>query len=94
MPCRIYKLDFKEKNLNLDRDLNHGSPDHQPGALNEERQAGDLEIRGSNPGPGSNFSLENLIYITLLLVQGSACLTINHEVAVSIPDSSTVLNMD
>ena len=24
-------------------------------------QASDLEIRGSNPGPGSNFSLENLI---------------------------------
>ena len=22
MPCRIYKLDFQEKNLNLDRDLN------------------------------------------------------------------------
>ena len=40
MPCRIYKLDFKEKNLNL---------------------ASDLEIRGSNPGPGSNFSLESLI---------------------------------
>ena len=41
MPCRIYKLDFQEKNLNLDR-------------------ARDLEIRGSNPGPGPNFSLENL----------------------------------
>ena len=27
-------LDFQEKNLNFDRDLNHGSPDHQPGALN------------------------------------------------------------
>ena len=27
MPCRIYKLDFQEKNLNLDRDLNHESPD-------------------------------------------------------------------
>ena len=39
MPCRIYKLDFQEKNLNLDQNL---------------------EIRGSNPGPGSNFSLENL----------------------------------
>ena len=38
MPCRIYKLDF------------------------QERQASDLEIRGSNPGSGSNFSLENLIY--------------------------------
>ena len=23
MPCRIYKLNFQEKNLNLDRDLNH-----------------------------------------------------------------------
>ena len=23
MPCRIYKLDFQEKNLNLDLDLNH-----------------------------------------------------------------------
>ena len=23
-----------------------------------ERQARDLEVRGSNPGPGSNFSLE------------------------------------
>ena len=43
MTCRIYKLDFQEKNLNLD-------------------QARDLEIRGSNPGPGSNFSLENLTY--------------------------------
>ena len=53
MPCRIYKLDFQEKNLNLDQDFNHESPDHQ---------ASDLEIRGSNPGPGSNFSLENLIY--------------------------------
>ena len=27
----------------------------------KERQARDLEIRGSNSGPGSNFSLENLI---------------------------------
>ena len=25
MPCRIYKLDFQEKNLNLDRDLNFPS---------------------------------------------------------------------
>ena len=33
MPCRIYKLDFQEKILNLDRDLNHGSPDQLPGAL-------------------------------------------------------------
>ena len=41
MPCRIYRLDFQEKNLN---------------------QGSDLEIRGSNPGPGSNFSLENLIW--------------------------------
>ena len=24
----VYKLDFQEKNLNLDRDLNEGSPDH------------------------------------------------------------------
>ena len=23
-----YKLDFQVKNLNMDRDLNHGSPDH------------------------------------------------------------------
>ena len=46
MPCRIYKLDFQEKNLNLNQDLNH---------------ARDLEIHGSNPGPGSIFSLENLI---------------------------------
>ena len=37
MPSRIYKLDFQEKNS-------------------------DLEICGSNPSPGSNFSLENLIY--------------------------------
>ena len=50
MPCRIYKLDFQEKNLNLDRDLNHSL------------LASVLEIRGSNPGPGSNFSLENLIW--------------------------------
>ena len=27
----------------------------------QESQASDLEIRGSNPGPSSNFSLENLI---------------------------------
>ena len=33
MPCRIYKLDFQEKNLNLDRDLNHGSPVHWSGNL-------------------------------------------------------------
>ena len=33
MPCRIYKLDFQKKNLNLDRDSNLGSPDHYPGAL-------------------------------------------------------------
>ena len=26
MLCTIYKLDFKEKNLNLDRDSNLGSP--------------------------------------------------------------------
>ena len=48
MPCRIYKLDFQEKNLNVDR------------------QASDLEVRCSNPGPGSNFSLENLITVTYL----------------------------
>ena len=42
MHCIIYKLNFQEKNLNLDL-------------------ASDLEIRGSNPGPGSNFSFENLI---------------------------------
>ena len=48
MPCRIYKLDFQDKNVNLDRNLNHGSPDP--------------DLRGSNPGPGSNFSLENVIY--------------------------------
>ena len=29
--------------------------------LGLERQARDLEIRGSNPGPGRNISLENLI---------------------------------
>ena len=34
MPCKIYRLDFQEKNFNLDPDLNHGSPDHLPGALN------------------------------------------------------------
>ena len=45
MPCRICKLEFREKNLNLDWDLNHGSPDRWSGALNH----------GSNPGPGSNF---------------------------------------
>ena len=28
-----------------------------------ERQARDLEVRGSNPVPGSNFSLEFKIYI-------------------------------
>ena len=28
------ELDFQEKNVNLDRDLNHGSPDLYPGALN------------------------------------------------------------
>ena len=32
---RLFKLDFQEKNLNLNRDLNHGYPDHQPGALNQ-----------------------------------------------------------
>ena len=32
----------------------------------EERQASDQEIRGSNPGPGSTFSLENLIFNILL----------------------------
>ena len=32
----------------------------------QERQASDLEIRGSNPGPGSTFSLENLIYKPLI----------------------------
>ena len=53
MLCRIYKLDFQEKNLNLDRGLNNGSPDP------------DLEIRGSNPGSGSNFSLENRIPMLL-----------------------------
>ena len=34
MPCKIYKLDFQEKNLMPDRDLNHGSPDLLPGAHN------------------------------------------------------------
>ena len=33
-----------------------------------ERQARDLEIRDSNPGPGSNFSLENLIYFFTLIL--------------------------
>ena len=28
------KLDFQENNLNPDRDVNYGSPDHQPDALN------------------------------------------------------------
>ena len=32
MPCRIYKLDFREKNLNLDRDLNHESPNPGSGS--------------------------------------------------------------
>ena len=36
MPCRIYKFDYQEKNLNLDRDLNHVSPDLEPGALNHK----------------------------------------------------------
>ena len=27
IPCRIYKLDFQEKNVYQDHDLNHGSPD-------------------------------------------------------------------
>ena len=36
MPCSIYKLGFLDKNLNPDQDLNLGSPDHLPGALNWE----------------------------------------------------------
>ena len=32
-----------------------------PGFEPQISMASDLEIRGSNPGPGSNFSLENLI---------------------------------
>ena len=43
------QIRFSRENLNLDWDLN---------------QASDLEIRGSNTGPGSNFSLENLIHET------------------------------
>ena len=49
MPSRIYKLGFQEKKLNL------------TGIWTTDLQARDLEIRGSNPGPGSNFSLANLI---------------------------------
>ena len=30
----IYKLDFQEKNLNLDQDSNHGCPGLYPDALN------------------------------------------------------------
>ena len=43
MPCRIYKVGFQEKYLNLNR------------------RSRSVEIRGSNPDPGSNFSLENII---------------------------------
>ena len=50
MPYGIYKLDFQEKNLNLDRDLNHGSPDHYPGALNQS----------SLTSPCSNVPLETI----------------------------------
>ena len=76
------KLDFQEKNLNLDRDLNHelSKFPHQPmfkcylsfqeehlsigwgGNLDSSMiESARLEIGGSNPGPDSNFSLENLI---------------------------------
>ena len=63
MPCWIYKLDIQQKNLNLDRDMNHLVSNvsrwtFEHGLVWElERQARDREIRGSNPGPGSNFSL-------------------------------------
>ena len=60
MPCRIQKLDFQEKNLNLDRDLSMGWYGNLDSSMVKSAR---LEIRGSNPGSGSNFSLENLINI-------------------------------
>ena len=68
MPCRIYKLDFQEKKcLHLksegvwylsfqEKHLNMGWCGNLDSSLTR-----DLEIRVSNPGPGSNFSLENLV---------------------------------
>ena len=58
MPCRIYKLDFQEKIQVVNW---------------QERQASDLEIRGSNPGPGSNFSFENLICGISLIKKYKVC---------------------
>ena len=37
-----------------------------------ERQARDQEVRGSNPGPGSNFSLE-FQYIYSILIEKDLC---------------------
>ena len=63
-----------EKNSNLDQDLNLRPPDLHSGTLplssiggtgqertlesNTMNQARDLEVRGSNRGPGLKFSLE------------------------------------
>ena len=61
--CALKNLQFRfqEKNLILNRDSNLGSPGpavSQMHTCKKERQASNLEIRGSNPGSGSNFSLE------------------------------------
>ena len=45
---------FQEEDIGMDWWLN------QDGSM-VERQARDLEVRGSSPGLGSDFSLENLI---------------------------------
>ena len=50
----VWCLSFQEEYLNMGWYWNLDSS-------MIERQARDLEVRGSNPDPGSNFSLENLI---------------------------------
>ena len=54
---KFYIIRSQEKNSNQNRDSNLGPPNFQPGA---PPPAGNPEVRGSNPGSGSNFSLEIL----------------------------------
>ena len=51
----VWYLSFQEEHLSMSWCGNLDS------SMVKKRQASDPEIRGSNLGPGSNFSLENLI---------------------------------
>ena len=62
MPWEIYIIKSQGKNSNQNWDSNLGPPDFMPGMRTRiaqvvERRARNMEVRGSNPSSGSNFSL-------------------------------------